>query len=381
VTDPATGVKAVILDLYGTLVYEPNFEGIFPTLAEAIGVDLPSYLIARQQTVGEAMVGRLATPEARARGILAHLGLPTANGLAIRLGSIERDYRWPKVRTYPSTVPTLLSLRERGLPIGLVSDCTALMGRPILERFDLLPHFNAIALSYEVGHAKPAAEIYWTALDRLGVPPSACLFVGDGGSDELAGARALGMTTVRIDQEGAYARTGHPSPSDYVVVSVDEILNLPPLAPDRPAPPLLDVAWVAEDLAVGSRIDPRNVPRVRAMGIDSVVDLRAEESDDPDFLNRHGLRFLHLPMTDCDPLTQEQMREGSRWVAEERLAGRKVLVHCQHGRGRSIMLVAAVLMDAGLSATEAIARIRSRRPQVALSAPQLAAVYAYRRLD
>jgi protein-tyrosine phosphatase len=116
------------------------------------------------------------------------------------------------------------------------------------------------------------------------------------------------------------------------------------------------------------------------MGIDSIVDLRAEESDDPDLLGRHGLRFLHLPMTDTDALTQAQMRDGSRWVASERAAGRKVLAHCQHGRGRSVMLVAAVLMNEGLSATEAIERIRARRPLVALSAPQVAAVYEYGRL-
>jgi protein-tyrosine phosphatase len=82
-------------------------------------------------------------------------------------------------------------------------------------------------------------------------------------------------------------------------------------------------------------------------------------------------------MTDTDPLTQEQMREGSHWVANERAVGRKVLVHCQHGRGRSIMLAAAILMTEGTSPTDAIDHIRSRRPLVALSSSQLAAVYEY----
>jgi putative hydrolase of the HAD superfamily len=376
-TDRALGVKAVIFDLYATLVHEPDFEVIYPTLAAAIGVDLASYVAARQETIADAMIGRISTAEARARRILALLGLPAQNGLASRLAAIERDHRWPGVRLYPATVPTLLALRERGLPIGLISDCTALMGRPILDKLDLVPHFNAIALSYEVGYVKPAPEIYRTVVDRLGVRPSHCCYVGDGGSDELAGARSLGMTTARVDQVGAFARTGRPSASDYVVVGLDEILDLPPLTPDRPAPPLLDADWIAPDLAVGSRIDPRNVPRLRRMGFEAVVDLRAEESDDPALLRQHGLRFLHLPMTDCDPLTQEQLQEGSIWIARERREGRPVLVHCQHGRGRSIMLVAAVLIDEGLAPTAAIEHIRARRPLVALSAPQLAAIYEY----
>jgi protein-tyrosine phosphatase len=108
--------------------------------------------------------------------------------------------------------------------------------------------------------------------------------------------------------------------------------------------------------------------------------LRAEESDDPYLLSQHGLRFLHLPMTDCDPLTQDQMRDGSRWIAAERSAGRKVLAHCQHGVGRSVMLIAAVLIGEGMPPTAALDHIRTRRPQMALGATQLAAVYDYARL-
>lgn len=41
--------------------------------------------------------------------------------------------------------------------------------------------------------AKPDPAIYRRALDDLGVMPSQVAFVGDGGSDELAGAAAVGM--------------------------------------------------------------------------------------------------------------------------------------------------------------------------------------------
>lgn len=372
-------VRAIIFDLYGTLVHEPDLEDCFPMLAATIGVDEETYRQARQRTVADAMVGRLSTPEDRARAILVELGRPCHDGLAERLADVERRRRWPRVRPYEATMPTLRTLRERGLPIGLVSDCTSLMGRPILERFDLLTHLDAVALSCEVGHAKPSPAIYRAAVDALGVPPESCLYVGDGGSDELNGAQALGMLTARIDQEGAFARIGHPASSDYVVVQLDEILHLPPLAPGRDGFPPLDVAWIRPDLALGGRVDPLNVPRLAKLGIGSIVDLRAEESDDPALLAAHGLRFLHLPMPDCHPLTQQQMRDGSRWVREERAAGRKVLVHCQHGVGRSVMLVAATLMNEGVPLNDALEQIRARRPRMALSEPQLDAVHEYAR--
>ena len=121
------------------------------------------------------------------------------------------------------------------------------------------------------------------------------------------------------------------------------MLGLPPLAPEALPLPRLDVSWVRSDLAVGGKVDPLNFARLRTMGIESVVDLRAEDSDDPELLAAAGIRFLHLPMPNCEPLTQRQMGDGSAWVASERRAGRKVLLHCQHGIGRSVMLVTAVL--------------------------------------
>ena len=44
---------------------------------------------------------------------------------------------------------------------------------------------------------KPDSCIYEEAARRLGVTPSECLFVGDGGSDELPGAKAAGMTAIQ----------------------------------------------------------------------------------------------------------------------------------------------------------------------------------------
>ena len=45
---------------------------------------------------------------------------------------------------------------------------------------------------------KPDARIYRLACERLGVTPSQCLYVGDGGSHELTGAAKVGMTAVQV---------------------------------------------------------------------------------------------------------------------------------------------------------------------------------------
>lgn len=374
---PFSNIRAVLFDLYGTLAFEPPFESCFPTLAAEIGVDLAMYEPARQGTVADAMVGKLATPADRARAMLVAVGREDGDGLADRLAQIEQEARWPGTVLYPDTLPVLQALRARGYPLGLVSDCTSLMGRSMVERLGLVPLFDAIALSHEVGYAKPHPAMYRAAYETLGISPEQCLYVGDGNSDELNGAKALGMTTVRIDQEGGFGRIGTPAASDELIVRLAELLDLPPFDPEGRGYPRLDVSWIAADLAVGSRIDALNLSRLSSLGIGSIVDLRAEESDDPNLLAAQGLRFLHLPMPDEFPLTQEQLREGSRWIRAERASGRSVLVHCQHGVGRSVMLVAAVLIDEGIPATRALEQIKARRPRMALNARQLGAVYEY----
>ena len=53
-------------------------------------------------------------------------------------------------------------------------------------------------LSAAVRLAKPDARIYRLAARILGVPPAGCLYLGDGGDHELAGARNVGMHPLLI---------------------------------------------------------------------------------------------------------------------------------------------------------------------------------------
>jgi putative hydrolase of the HAD superfamily len=53
-----------------------------------------------------------------------------------------------------------------------------------------------VTFSYQVGSVKPEPEIYRLALNSLNVSPEDSIFVGDGGSNELFGAKNVGFTTV-----------------------------------------------------------------------------------------------------------------------------------------------------------------------------------------
>ena len=65
-------------------------------------------------------------------------------------------------------------------------------------RTPLAPYFSEALFSWQVGVAKPDRKIYELCASRLQRSMSSCLFVGDGGSSELQGARDAGMSPVFV---------------------------------------------------------------------------------------------------------------------------------------------------------------------------------------
>ena len=106
---------------------------------------------------------------------------------------------------HPGIVPMLWALRERGIRIGLITNCFSEEAELIRES-QLYPYFDAPCLSWEEGTRKPDPAIYRTCLGRLGIAPEACLYVGDGGSFELETARSLGLRALQATwyRQGAF---------------------------------------------------------------------------------------------------------------------------------------------------------------------------------
>ena len=98
---------------------------------------------------------------------------------------------------HPRILPMLQELKNRGIRIGLITNCFSEEAKLIRES-ELFPFFDATCLSWEEGIRKPDPAIYRVCLEKLGVPAENCLYAGDGGSRELEGAAALGMKVVQV---------------------------------------------------------------------------------------------------------------------------------------------------------------------------------------
>ena len=97
---------------------------------------------------------------------------------------------------HPDIIPMLAKLKEKGILIGLISNCYSEEVEAI-RKSDLFPYFDAVYLSYEQGVWKPDEEIFRRCMEGLSVKAEECLYIGDGGSCELETARKLGMTAAQ----------------------------------------------------------------------------------------------------------------------------------------------------------------------------------------
>ncbi|MBN2799642.1 MAG: dual specificity protein phosphatase family protein [Deltaproteobacteria bacterium] len=81
-----------------------------------------------------------------------------------------------------------------------------------------------------------------------------------------------------------------------------------------------------------------------------------------------GTPYLNLPTWDGTAPTQEAIRAGVDFALTQRALGRRVLIHCAAGHGRSATVMAAALTEGGLAPSwqEAVALMRRARPSVRL---------------
>jgi hypothetical protein len=135
---------------------------------------------------------------------------------------------------------------------------------------------------------------------------------------------------------------------------------------------VFDFHWIRDDLAVGARFPMELATRLaREYGIRGVVDVRIECCDDAQALAACGIELLHLPTADGAAIAPEMIDRGVSWVHERLERGETVLVHCEHGVGRSSLFAACVLVDLGATPLEAVSTLKKRRPVVAWSQAQI----------
>jgi len=190
--------RAVVFDLFGTLVPAYPHHTVLAAMAAVLDVDPRHFIPAfAEDTRDRRETGQFNGLEDNVRAICAALGRVASPDQLRDAVRIRKDLTRTSLTPRERAVWTLSELRARTLRVGLISDCCEAV--PAAWRVSPLAAYVDVAIfSCEVGVKKPSPTIYLRACAALGVPPDRCLYVGDGGSHELAGAAAVGMDAVLL---------------------------------------------------------------------------------------------------------------------------------------------------------------------------------------
>jgi putative hydrolase of the HAD superfamily len=209
-------LDCVLFDAGDTLLAPaPSFQGRFVAVAAANG--LPLEEAAVDAAIAEA-VRAAAWPSDWTdpatqrefwvgfyRQVLAALG-HEGDGLKVAEALFAAFSDPAGYRLFDDVRPALEALAARGVTLGVVSNFEPWLEDVLaLQGVDHL--FAAVAISGKLGVAKPDPKIFQVALDEAGADAAATVHVGDQPANDVAAARAAGITPVLIDR---FAR--HPDP-------------------------------------------------------------------------------------------------------------------------------------------------------------------------
>jgi putative hydrolase of the HAD superfamily len=204
------GVKAILLDSFGTLVsMEPPGPRLRARLAlagvevserqaaDAFRAEIAYYIEHHVEGRDAATLGDLRDRCAAVlRGALGPpaAGLSVAEARAAMLDSI-------RFHAQPDAAPALRELRGRGLRLVVASnwDCSL---PQVLEQAGLAELVDGAVGSAEVGADKPDPAVFEAALRIAGCPPELALHVGDSPVNDVDGAAAAGIRAVLIERGG-----------------------------------------------------------------------------------------------------------------------------------------------------------------------------------
>lgn len=197
---PLPAPRAVLFDLFHTLVNIPSPEamGLEP-IGAILGVPPKEWerLFYQDDVCGRALGDVTDAIEAMRR--VTHLidDSVTHDRIQRAVDSRRRRLEVALIQVNPAVLAAIDRVRAAGIGTALISDAGAddvecWQESPLRDRFDVT------CFSFELRMRKPDARIYQHALGALGVAPEDALFVGDGGSSEHRGARALGIGTVLV---------------------------------------------------------------------------------------------------------------------------------------------------------------------------------------
>ena len=122
-------------------------------------------------------------------------------------------------------------------------------------------------------------------------------------------------------------------------------------------------SWVDSNIAASAVPDgSKHLKWLKQQGIDAILCL-VEKPINKEEATRFGIEYIHIPMKDHQPPSVEDLIRAVQQIQRVTAEGKKILIHCAAGMGRTgTVLAAYLIMSRGMKVSEALSYIRKLRP-------------------
>ena len=229
---PGSPVQVVFFDIDDTLVDDAAATragtiGLFGRYRDQLtGGDellLQRWDALKAQHFGRFLRGEISYSgqrRARIRDLFSRTSGKMPDAEADEIFSVYRELYESGWRLFPDVVDTLNALSRCRL--GVISNGSSVQQRRKLAAVGVLDRFAVVAVSEDVGVAKPHARIFKAACQAVGAAPSACMHVGDRLDWDALGACQAGLRGVWLDRRGE----GHGPAGITAITRLTELPSL-----------------------------------------------------------------------------------------------------------------------------------------------------------
>jgi len=128
--------------------------------------------------------------------------------------------------------------------------------------------------------------------------------------------------------------------------------------------PIYPLTWVTPQLAVGhAPMSYAELDSIRNQGVKAIMNLCVEIAELARFEREQGFEVYFLPIADEGFPELGELEKALDWLDESIYLGKKVLIHCRHGIGRTGTVIFSYLLRKGLDRKSADKKMRGIRSQ------------------
>jgi beta-phosphoglucomutase family hydrolase len=177
-------LQGAIFDMDGVLVDNLKIHmKALGAIARRYGLELDEEYAMSLNGMGNADFFGAVFP----REIIDRIGLDSLSG---EKEALYREMYAPLLAPAPGLIELLDDLKAHGVKLAVGTSAITANLDFVLDGLGIRSRFDALVTSEMVAHAKPAPDIYLRALEKLGLPASACIVFEDAiaGIEAAAGA-------------------------------------------------------------------------------------------------------------------------------------------------------------------------------------------------